>query len=120
VRIAVALAALVFLALDASAQSFEQAPAFALQLSPSGMRALANDTEREFLALGAFGGKRAVDQFTNPSPARAQGWTLYGRLGVLNFQDRLDGYGTGTQIGFRRTGPALTGRVYLGIHRQFD
>jgi hypothetical protein len=120
VRIAVALAALVFLALEASAQSLEQAPALALQLSPTGMRALANETERDFLALDAFGGKRAVDQFTNPPSVRAQGWTLYGRVGVLNFQDRLDNRGIGTQFGLRRMGPALTGRVHLGIHRQFD
>ena len=119
-RIAVALAALAFLAVDAAAQSVEQAPALALQLSPAGMRAISNETDREFLALEAFGGKRAVDQFSNPPPVRAQGWTLYGRLGIVNFQDRLDGRTPGTQIGLRRTGPALTGRVYIGVHRQFD
>jgi hypothetical protein len=44
---------------------------------------------------------------------------LYGRFGIVNFQNPLDSQGNGLQFSRRRTGPGLTGRTYLGIHRRF-
>ena len=82
------------------------------------MRALANENEQQLRSLGAFAGKRAVDQFSN-SPLRPKPWTLYGRVGVLNFQNSLESARGGPDITLRRTGPTLTGRVYIGIHREF-
>jgi len=69
--------------------------------------------------LSAFAGKRRIDGFTE-SVEKPKPWTFYGRLGVLNFQNELEPErSNGMRFTLRRTGPRLTGRVYIGIHRSF-
>ena len=77
------------------------------------------DREREMdlQALDAFAKKRSAEgsrPLERPGP-----WMLYGRLGVVNFQNQLDAQGHGLEFSWRRTGPGLTGKVYVGIHRRF-
>jgi hypothetical protein len=50
---------------------------------------------------------------------RSERWRLYGRCGLLNFQNELDPNGSGVQVSWRRTGPALGAKIYVGIHRRF-
>jgi len=50
---------------------------------------------------------------------RSEGWRLYGRFGLLNFQNEPDPNGSGIRINWRRTGPALGTKIYVGIHRPF-
>ena len=64
----------------------------------------------------AFGEQRA-GRFSTLE--RSTGWRLYGRFGLLNFQDELDPNGSGVQVSWRRTGPALGAKIYVGIHRRF-
>jgi hypothetical protein len=73
----------------------------------------------EITVFEAFAGKRAADRLTNaPQSTRPEGWTLYGRAGLVNFKNQLETSGD-TQFGVRRTGPGIAGRVYVGIRRQF-
>jgi hypothetical protein len=44
---------------------------------------------------------------------------VYGRFGLLNFQNEPDPNGSGIQVSWRRTGPALGTKIYVGIHRRF-
>src|SRR2546428_7619100 len=37
-----------------------------------------------------FGGKRGVDPFERSLEQRSQAWTLFGRLGVIHYQNQLD------------------------------
>ena len=98
----------------ASLDQFEQAPPHVLAQSPSAIRALGHDMDLQ--ALDAFGEQRA-GRFS--SLERSKGWRLYGRFGLLNFQDELDPDGGGVQVSWRRTGPALGAKIYVGIHRRF-
>jgi hypothetical protein len=84
--------------------------------------ALNDHFEAEFTFLGVFGGKRRLDRFDRSSGIeRPMPWKLYGRLGVFNFQRELEPqYDQGLRFSWRKTGPRLTGRVYIGIHRTFD
>lgn len=121
------------LATEAAAQAYQPelfahqdrigaAPSLALGLSGSSlMRALDEERLQELRALEPFrGGKRAIDRFSDQILQRPKPWTLYGRLGVLNFQNALDpGDETGMRFTLRRTGPRLNGRIYIGIHREF-
>jgi len=63
-------------------ERFEAAPPLALQLSPSGMREL-----DELHGVDMFGGKRRVDPFERSLEQRPQAWMLFGRLGVINYQE---------------------------------
>jgi hypothetical protein len=39
---------------------------------------------------------------------------------LLNFQNRIEEQRLAeTSISWRRTGPSLTGRYYIGLHKQF-
>jgi hypothetical protein len=109
------------LLLVAAPTSFAQSlPPLALALSPEGVRALDQDFNEQLQALDAFGRKQSMDRFKDGGYERVKRWTLYGRLGIFNFQDALDpSRSEGAQITFRRTGPKLTGRYYIGIHRTF-
>ena len=68
-------------------------------------------------ALDAFGGKRRAEGLRPVE--RPEPWTLYGRLGLLNFQNQLDPDSSGMRLTLRRTGPGLGGRIYVGVHRRF-
>jgi hypothetical protein len=97
-------------------ERFEAAPPLALQLSPSGMREL-----DELHSVDMFGGKRRVDPFERSLEQRPQAWTLFGRLGVINYQNQLDSDGGGGQITLKRSGPSVVGgtRISVGIRRRF-
>jgi len=97
-------------------ERFEAAPPLALQLSPFGMHEL-----DELHGVDLFGGKRRVDPFERSLEQRPQAWTLFGRLGVINYQNQLDrDDGSGGQITLRRSGPSIGGaRISFGIRRRF-
>ncbi len=77
-------------------ERFEAAPPLALQLSPSGMREL--------------------DELHGVDP---QAWMLFGRLGVINYQNQLD-RDSGGEITLKRSGPSVGGtRISFGIRRRF-
>jgi hypothetical protein len=93
-------------------------PSVVLQMSPSGIKALNQEFDDDFQALDAFGGVRK-DRFLRSMPTTPKHWQLYGRLGLLNFQNELKDESSGTRWSLRRSGPKLTGKVYVGIHRRF-
>ena len=102
--------------------SVRSTPPLAMGLSGSSiLRALDNERLQELRALEPFrGGKRAIDRFSEQVLERPKPWTLYGRLGVLNFQNPIEPRGDeGMRFTLRSTGPRLTGRIYIGIHREF-
>jgi hypothetical protein len=72
--------------------------------------------DMDLQALDAFGERRA-ERFRPLE--RSEGWRLYGRFGLLNFQNEPDPNGSGIRVSWRRTGPALGTKIYVGIHRRF-
>jgi len=126
VRVAMAgvMALLAVYAGEAAAQAyspqalerFEAAPPLALQLSPYGMREL-----DELHGVDMFGGKRRVDPFERSLEQGPQAWTLFGRLGVINYQNQLDpDGGSGGQFTIKRSGPSVGGtRISFGLRRRF-
>lgn len=99
----------------------EDAPALALGISSDQVRRLEVEFDEDLRALDAFAGKPKKIAGLGRSLEERGVWTFYGRLGFLNFQNDLDPKEGGTSMRFRlgRTGPKLTGRVYIGIHRKF-
>lgn len=69
--------------------------------------------------LNAFSNKRGIDRL--PSAAQIHGeWKLYGRLYLVNFQNKLDEPETATRFTWRRSGPRMgNARIYILLHRQF-
>jgi hypothetical protein len=105
-------------ALDAPAAA--SMPAIALGLSSAGVRALNDEVNEDLRILNAFGGRSRVDQYSLPGHVKPRHWTFYGRLGIFNFQDYVNqSRSEGMRFTFRKTGPKLTGRIYIGIHREF-
>jgi hypothetical protein len=96
------------------------APSLVLGMSSDQVRRLDLEFEDDLRALDAFGGKRRVNGLSRALERRGA-WTFYGRLGLLNFQNQLDPQQGASNMRFtwRRTGPRLTGRIYVGIHRKF-
>ena len=95
-------------------ERFEAAPPLALQLSPFGMREL-----DELHGVDMFGGKRRVDPFERSLEQGPQAWMLFGRLGVINYQNQLD-RNSGGEITLKRSGPSVGGtRISFGIRRRF-
>jgi hypothetical protein len=78
---------------------------------------LNQEHEKDLQALDAFGGKRRADGLRPLE--RPESWMLYGRFGLLNFQNQLDPDNSGMRFTLRRTGPGLGGKIYVGIHRRF-
>lgn len=123
-------AALIFSSVAALAQSYrpefferpDQSPSLAMSLSPSAIDALNYELDADLRSMDAFGsGKRGVDRF-GPSGGsnRPSGWKFYGRFGLVNFQNRPGEQRLAdTQITWRRTGPGIAGRYYIGLHKQF-
>lgn len=93
-------------------------PSLVMQLSPSGIKSLNQEFDDDFQSLDAFGGQRK-DRFLRDIPSTPKHWQLYGRLGLLNFANELKDEGSNTRWSLRRSGPKLTGKVYIGIHRRF-
>jgi hypothetical protein len=97
-------------------------PLLSRSMSASAIDALNYELNQDFTELDAFGqGKRGLGRFANSAAAnRPQPWTVYGRFGLFNFQNRITEQKLSeTDIGWRRTGPSLTGRYYIGVHKQF-
>jgi hypothetical protein len=95
-------------------------PPLALGLSADGVRALNDQVDHDFRVLNAFGGRSRMDRYVSPGPEKPRHWTFYGRLGIFNFQDYVNqSRSEGMRFTFRKTGPKLTGRIYIGIHREF-
>jgi hypothetical protein len=113
-RLVAVMAMLLVAALEAAAQ----APPHVLGFSPPAVRALDQEHAMDLQALDAFSGKRRGTEGLSPLE-RPEPWTLYGRLGLLNFQNQLAPDSSGTQLSLRRTGPGLGGRIYIGIRRRF-
>lgn len=101
----------------ARAQFAGNEPPVVMQLSPSGIRSLNQEFDDDFQALDAFGGQRK-DRFLRSIEPRPKYWTFYGRLGLINFQNELKDQSS-TRFTLRRSGPKLTGKIYVGIHRRF-
>lgn len=121
--------ALAFFSGAAAAQSYRpeyerpnQTPSLAMSASPAAIDALNYELDGNFRSMEAFAGnKRGVDRF-GPSGGsnRPSGWKLYGRFGLVNFQNHLGEQRLAdTQITWRRTGPTIAGRYYIGFHREF-
>ena len=103
------------MALEAAAQA-EQVPSHLLGFSSSIVYALERDREMDLQSFDSRNGKRGANGFL---VARApQMWTLYGGLGFLSFQNKLEHDGA-VQFKLGRSGPRLTGKLYLGIHRRY-
>jgi hypothetical protein len=84
------------------------------------LRTLENEFQADLFVLDAFAGKKRVDRFDRAILERPTPWKLYGRLGPMHFQNRVEPPTQGMQFSWRRTGPNLGGRVYIGIHKTFD
>ena len=95
----------------------DNAPAYAMSFGGGPARSFERDMQADLYALDAFAGRQSVDRYQRSEIERPQPWQFYGRLGPLNFVNRLDQNDSGVQFRFNRTGPSLTGRIYLGIHR---
>ena len=95
-------------------------PSLAMGLSSDGVRALNAEFDEDLRILNAFGGRSRMDRYVSAAPEKPRHWTLYGRLGVFNFQDYVNqSRSEGMRFTLRKTGPKLTGRIYIGIHREF-
>ena len=97
----------------------DAAPALALSFGGGSVRAFERDMQDDLYALGAFSGRKSVDRYERVEAERPTPWQFYGRVGPINFLNRLDSNDSGVQLIFRRTGPSLGGRIYIGIHRTF-
>jgi len=108
---------------DSFAGSFERAPAepsLALGLCPNGVQALNRELAQESRWLDLVSGKVGADRLPDASTDRAGPWVLYARVYVLNFANHLGEQKlTESQVGFGRTGPAIAGRIYIGIRKRF-
>ena len=104
-------------------EAFEEGPAepsLVLGLSPGGMDALNRELARESRWLDLVSGKVGADRIPDPGSDRPEPWVLYARFYVLNFANNLGEQKlTESQIGFGRTGPAIAGRIYIGIRKRF-
>jgi hypothetical protein len=96
------------------------APALVHNFTGGTVRSLEQEFQADLYVLGAFDGRRSVDRYARSEEERAQPWKFYGRLGPMHFLNELAPRSQGFQFSFRRQGPNLVGRVYIGIHRTFD
>ncbi len=101
-----------------------RAAEIAVRLAMAGVMALLAACAAPPLAphgVDLFGGKRGVDPSERTLEQRPQAWTLFGRLGAINYQNQLDrDDGSGGQITLRRSGPGISGaRISFGVWRRF-
>src|SRR5439155_15863485 len=100
-----------------------RAAEIAVRVAMPGVMALLAACAAPPLALDGvdmFGGKRRVDPFERSLEQRPQAWTLFGRLGVINYQNQLDSDGGGGQITLKRSSPSIGGaRISFGLRRRF-
>ena len=97
------------------------APAVVTDFGAGQVRSMNQQFDADFYILGAFGGSRRLDRFSRSSSVeKPMPWKFYGRVGVFNFQNEIEPqYSQGLRFSWGRTGPRLTGRVYVGVHRTF-
>ena len=130
VRLAISgvMAVLLCAGADAAAQSYrpesfarpEAGPALAFGLGPSAVQQLNSELDADFQALGAFRGKRVDDYAGSRWRESAGPWSVYGRFYLINFRNQIGEQAfADTDVTWRRTGPSLAGRIYIGIHRRF-
>ena len=128
--VASAVIALASLADGACAQSYrpesferpDAAPALNLSLSSAIVQQMNSEIDDDRQSLDLFArGKRGLDRFGGGHASeKPQGWKFYGRVYLLNFQNKLGETPLmQTEVTWRRTGPSLTGRIYIGVTRQF-
>ena len=98
------------------------APAIVTDFGAGQGSALNEQFDVDFHILGAFAGTRRLDRFDRSSGVeKPTPWKFYGRVGIFNFQREIEPqYSQGLRFSFRKTGPRLTGRVYIGVHRTFN
>jgi hypothetical protein len=96
------------------------APAHVHNFTGGTVRELDAQFEYDLLVMGTFSGKRRLDSFDPATPERPQPWKLYGRLGPMHFYNQLERAPHSLQFSFRRQGPSLGGRIYIGIHKTFN
>jgi hypothetical protein len=109
-------AVLLVAAFEAAAQA-EQVPPHLLGFSSSIVYALEQEREMDLQTFDSRNGKRGANGFL--VPRAPQMWTLYGGLGFLSFHNKLEHDSGGVQFKLGRSGPRLTGKLYLGIHRRY-
>jgi len=99
-----------------------RAAEIAVRLAMAGVMALLAACAAPPLALDGvdlFAGKRGVDPSERTLEQRPQAWTLFGRLGAINYQNPLD-RDSGGEITLKRTGPSIGGaRISFGLRRRF-
>ena len=99
-----------------------RAAEIAVRLAMAGVMALLAACAAPPLApdsLDMFGGKRRFDPVDRSLEQRPQAWTLFGRLGAINYQNPLD-RDSGGEITLKRTGPSIGGaRISFGLRRRF-
>lgn len=117
-RITSARIGLTALLLLASAEAAAQAPAQALAFSSSAVHAFALEHQVDLQAINATETKRSAGSQL-ASPAKLERWSLFGRLGPLNFTNQLHASSEGAQFSFRKESHGLGGRIYIGLHRRF-
>ena len=84
------------------------------------VRELEYQFQYDLHVMGTFSGRRRLDRFDPAATERPQPWKFYGRLGPMHFFNQLEPTPQGLQFSFRRQGPNLGGRVYIGIHKTFN
>jgi hypothetical protein len=93
-------------------------PALVLSLSPAGIDGLSREFARELA-----GGKVGADRLAQVNTERTGPWVLYARFYVLNYQGNFSEHRflqlDDSRVGFGRTGPAIAGRIYIGIRKRF-
>lgn len=112
---------LLALLLVAAAEVAAQAPDLVLALSPSGVQAFAQEQEMDLLALNAFEKQRnsRIGKKIRAALARPGTWSLYGRVGPMNFTNQLAAGSDGMQYSLRGNSLGLKGRLYIGVHTRF-
>ena len=101
-----------------------RAAEIAVRLAMAGVMALLAACAAPPLApdsVDLFGGKRRFDPVDRSLEQRPQAWTLFGRLGAINYQNQLDrDSGSGGEITLKRSGPSIGGaRISFGLRRRF-
>ena len=101
-----------------------RAAEIAVRLAMAGVMALLAACAAPPLApdsVDMFGGKRGVDPSERTLEQRPQAWTLFGRLGAINYQNQLDrDSGSSGEFTLKRSSPSVGGtRIYIGIRRRF-
>ncbi len=96
------------------------APALVQNFTGGTLRSVEDEFRADLYVLDAFNGRRRVDRFDRGEVERPQPLRFYGRLGPMYFHNQLEPRPRGFQFSFRRQGPNLGGRIYIGIHKTFD